>query len=325
MNDNTIFTICYSVGAALIVGLVIYFSQKALPAKKTKFNPPPYSAVTPKFEFSEAEILGLNEIWQKTVLPCINLKPVRKKVGIFDSKLGGTPYLPPKFDYPYNTDPESDKRPLKLLAQLNFSQLPRLEGYPADGILQFYIANEVKSDMYGLNLANQTEQSAWRVIYHKDIITDESKLQNPPPLESGDDVYFPFDGEFGLEAEKAAQPITCSDFRWQDFIENTLEPTKLCESLKERCNEDDIEDLLREASCEFGFRIGGYPSFTQEDPRSYGENTNHTSLLLQLDSWSDKDEHGIMFGDSGVANWFITPEALENCDFSGVLYNWDCY
>lgn len=323
--DKTIITICWLLGVALIVGITIYFSRKGLPVKKKKFSVKSPLPKRPKFEFTEDEVFGLNEIWQQTSLPCINLTPVRKATGVFDSKLGGVPYLPLGFEYPYNTDPQSDKRPLKLLAQLNFSQLPRLDGYPAEGILQFYIANEVKSDLYGLNLDNQTEQSGWRVVYHKDIITDESRLQAPPALESGNEVYFPFIGEFALEAQKADQPITCSDYRWQDFMENTLEPTALCQSLKERCNEDDIEDLLRDAACEFGFRIGGYPAFTQEDPRGYGKNTDHTVLLLQLDSWSETGDPGIMFGDSGVANWFITPEALTKCDFSDVLYNWDCY
>ena len=317
--------IFYFLGVVFIVGLTIYFSRKAVFAKKTPPQAQTPLQAKPKFEFSEAEILGLNQVLQQTAVPCISLTPVRKETGIFDSKLGGTPYLPPGFAYPYNAEAHSDKKPLKLLAQLNFSQFPHLEGYPTDGILQFYVSNEAKSDMYGLNLQNQTEQTGWRVIYHKDIIADESKLQSPPLLESGRYVYFPFDSEFALVAQKATQPITCSDFRWQDFIENTLEPTALCKSLKERCNEDDVEDLLRDASCDFGFRIGGYPSFTQEDPRGYGVNTSFTALLLQLDSWSDKDEPGIMFGDSGVANWFISPEALARCDFSNVLYNWDCY
>jgi len=328
--DNAIIKICCFLGAVIIIGLAIYLSQKNLLAKKKRFKAQQSLAATPKFEFPETEKLVLKEILQQSALDCIYLTPVRKEVSVFDSKLGGTPYLPPDFEYPYNTELQSDKKPLKLLAQLNFSQLPYLEGYPTEGILQFYIANEVKSDMYGLNLKNQTEQTGWRVIYHKDIIADENRLQNPPRLESRGDVYFPFEGEFALVAEKATQPITCSDFRWQDFVENTLEPTTLCESLKERykennVTEDDIEDLLREISCEFGFRIGGYPAFTQEDPRSYGKNTNHTALLLQLDSWSGKDDSGIMFGDSGVANWFIAPKALANCDFSDVLYNWDCY
>ncbi|MFR6587725.1 MAG: DUF1963 domain-containing protein [Ruminococcus sp.] len=37
------------------------------------------------------------------------------------------------------------------------------------------------------------------------------------------------------------------------------------------------------------------------------------------------DSHEIMWGDSGICNFFIHSEALRNCDFSEVLYNWDCY
>lgn len=32
----------------------------------------------------------------------------------------------------------------------------------------------------------------------------------------------------------------------------------------------------------------------------------------------------IMWGDCGVANFFIHPDDLKNKDFSKVLYNWDC-
>ena len=43
-------------------------------------------------------------------------------------------------------------------------------------------------------------------------------------------------------------------------------------------------------------------------------------LLFQLNSVKD-----IMWGDAGVANFFIDREALKNRDFSHVMYNWDCY
>ena len=33
----------------------------------------------------------------------------------------------------------------------------------------------------------------------------------------------------------------------------------------------------------------------------------------------------IMWGDSGVCNFFINKDKLKNLDFSDVLYNWDCY
>ena len=43
-------------------------------------------------------------------------------------------------------------------------------------------------------------------------------------------------------------------------------------------------------------------------------------LLFQLDS----QDH-ILWGDSGVGNFFISKEDLKNKDFSHVRYNWDCY
>ena len=46
----------------------------------------------------------------------------------------------------------------------------------------------------------------------------------------------------------------------------------------------------------------------------------HGDLLLQIDSTND-----VSFGDSGVANFFISPSDLERLDFSRVLYTWDCY
>ncbi|WP_368500184.1 DUF1963 domain-containing protein [Kingella sp. (in: b-proteobacteria)] len=48
-------------------------------------------------------------------------------------------------------------------------------------------------------------------------------------------------------------------------------------------------------------------------------------MLLQLDS--DAGDDGIdkvLWGDAGVANFFITPEDLQLRDFSHVLFTWDC-
>ena len=36
------------------------------------------------------------------------------------------------------------------------------------------------------------------------------------------------------------------------------------------------------------------------------------------------DDAEIMWGDSGVANFFIQEKDLAAEDFSDVLYNWDC-
>jgi len=66
----------------------------------------------------------------------------------------------------------------------------------------------------------------------------------------------------------------------------------------------------------------GSPYFTQYDPRSYKENLEKYNIcLFQMDTDDDAE---IMWGDSGVANFFIQEKDLAAEDFSDVLYNWDC-
>ena len=73
------------------------------------------------------------------------------------------------------------------------------------------------------------------------------------------------------------------------------------------------------------YEKSGFPAFTQSDPRDCIENADRfDTLLLQIDSGTIDDSHEIMWGDSGICNFFIHSEALRNCDFSEVLYNWDC-
>jgi len=86
-----------------------------------------------------------------------------------------------------------------------------------------------------------------------------------------------------------------------------------------------MEDELEEAGWEnfqsTGHKIGGYAYFTQEDPRigRGAEKIKDYILLLQIDSDDD-----IMWGDMGVANFFIHPDDLAKKDFSKVMYTWDC-
>ena len=76
-------------------------------------------------------------------------------------------------------------------------------------------------------------------------------------------------------------------------------------------------------------QMGGYPYFTQEDPRiNAGELANLDVLLFQLDSEMLPRKQGggdlVLWGDCGVCNFFINREALRRRDFSWVCYNWDC-
>ena len=85
--------------------------------------------------------------------------------------------------------------------------------------------------------------------------------------------------------------------------------------------DESVLDLVSESTSNAGNIIGGYADFTQYDPRDCSELLEkYTVTLLQIDSID-----GVMWGDSGIANFFIKPEALKKCDFSDILYNWDCY
>ena len=67
-------------------------------------------------------------------------------------------------------------------------------------------------------------------------------------------------------------------------------------------------------------RLGGYPTFTQQDPRSSPAHANlGDTSLLTLDTTA-----GIMWGDSGAAQFMMRQSDLEARDFSRVAYNWDC-
>ena len=213
-----------------------------------------------------------------------------------------------------------EKKPLRFLGQLNFAEMPALEGFPREGILQFYISGD---DAYGLNFENRADQRGFRVIYHERVTEDVSALLAALPEQKESDS-FPVSGERKLTFEKDSMPMTLWDFRFEKLllqIYNQTHPDATVPNL-DRVDESVLDDVYAHSELE-GHRVGGYPSFMQLDPREYDQNfQEHTVLLFQLDS---DDEDGIMWGDSGVCNFFIRPGDLAKRDFSGVLYNWDCY
>ena len=89
--------------------------------------------------------------------------------------------------------------------------------------------------------------------------------------------------------------------------------------------EEDLE-VFNDRFVSDGHKLGGFPFFTQEDPRdNANEYSKYDALLFQLTSESVDTGKEIMFGDSGVCNFFIPKEKLLNLDFSDILYTWDCY
>lgn len=273
-------------------------------------------------------------------MPCLPLKPVRaENISVFDSKLGGVPYLPKDMEYPKVLDGSSAGKPLRLLAQLNFERLPRLEGFPEKGILQFFTGSD-DDDIIGVDFDDNFNQNCFRVIYHENVIEDTSKLISEADMPSFncEEDYFPFKGEFLLTAgEVKYAPLSTADYRIDRVVAeaynelfggNVVGMYGMSGEQGVAQVDRPLHDAVHEVRCQLGTCMGGFPFFMQEDPRGYNDGYAKCDIMLfQLDSEipeGGKYEDEIMWGDSGVGNFFISSEDLAKRDFSHVLYTWDC-
>jgi len=258
----------------------------------------------------------------------------KKKPKLYDSKFGGVPYWDKKQAYP--TDSDGNK--LILLAQINLNQIEPNELLPQTGMLQFFIAN---NDMYGVDFDKPDQQNGFRVIYHESIdesVTREEVLESGIPF-SGDSegngingIERPIDGELAVDIKKREISMGIDgDYRFEGLFSKAAKEMKISAEYRDL----DLSDILGEDSYDeqaaknAGHWLLGYPHFTQWDPREWKEKLQYyDTLLFQMDSeYCDEDddpEVEIMWGDAGVANFFINEEDLKKKDFSKVMYTWDC-
>ena len=301
----------------ILIAIIIYIG-----AINLFFVPKGGNIMTSGYQFDENMKSALETFELKTSIPAVRLVPVRRGTGVFDSKFGGAPYLPPGFSYPCDSYPGKG-RPLAFLAQLNFDELPHLEGFPEHGILQFYISDDFE---FGANYGDVRNQDGFKVVYHENIVKDEQLLGAMPDAALGKSRYFPFAGEFALTASIVNSVPFMEDYRFEEIASRFIRDNPSCAIIDYNGFELLYEYFSYERNLTNGSRIGGYPYFCQYDPRIAEE--GYTVLLLQIDSenWMDnpKGKDVILWGDAGVANFFITPEDLAKRDFSRLIFTWDC-
>lgn len=232
------------------------------------------------------------------------------------SKVGGEPYLPAGEAPPRS----ADGRSMVLLAQINFAEVPPMEGYPEAGLLQFFIARDSDGAPYGMDLTDRSPDTLmaqrWFRVRYLDHLEAEVVGGRAVPRCRGrcatpHDPDRPRRMSFTLGQE----PISPADVNFASVVGFEPSAWVLERAAAWQVDESDLaERALPTAS---GHKLGGYPHFTQVDPRLEG---TPLRLLLQLDS---DDE--LMWGDAGVGAFFIDPADLARRDFSRVLYSWDCY
>ena len=244
-----------------------------------------------------------------------------------DTKIGGIPYWPKNMKWPIN---RFDNEPMLCIAQLNFDKLPKLEGYPTTGLLQFFI-NHYIPNPHG-------DDYVCKVVYHKTYDSTElledvprSTLPEHASVEEWLEEYSVIEGVWYPDAKIIETGINwCCDHS----IDGKFDKVSYDDYVLKYANEefgtdwktmkevpDEISKSIDEAydsiNDRFGSRIGGWPYSIQCDPRD----KNHSVPLLMLDSFDDF----MVWGDYGISNFFISKENLSKKNFNDVLWYWDCY
>ena len=264
------------------------------------------------------------EIKEEISQPVMKIALKEENATIFDSKVGGIPYLPSQELWPL----DEGGNQLRLLVQINCRDLQGLEMFPQTGILQFFIKND--NDLWGLNLDDYMDQQGFRVLYHEnvdDTVTEEIVKSFLAQKEEQweEDEYFPVNGEYRMNFMLGRESLSISDYRMELELKRRFKERFPEDELLDFWDlEEEVYDAIMEEDGGQGHKVSGYPFFTQSDPREEG--SEHNILLFQLDSEFGVKGSGdkVIWGDSGVGNFFIREEDLKKLDFSNILYNWDC-
>lgn len=286
----------------------------------------------------------IHEIQQEHQRPVCPLTFRQAPFSLTDSHLGGVPYLPHGQAYPMGADGQT----LWLCAQINFAQMPPMDGFPREGILQFFLSDWHYDGGFGLyseDFAALT-QHQWRILYHPSIdetVTLEAcQAKMPCSWEEASDLWRTPTEPLRMEF----LPVTQEGISDSENLFRTLFAKALSTRLPGADPEDYLpyalwgetpeeEAILRtlRAQCNIGgCKIGGSPRYEQDDPREYSQESGKAleewdTLLFQLDD----DTFTFPAGDEidldlngGTLNFLIRSEDLRRRDFSQVLAQWSC-
>lgn len=260
-------------------------------------------------------------------LSYIDIK-VRKPHGLapWNSKLGGSAYLLKGQPYPVGPD----GAPLVLLAQLNFSEMPALAGYPSRGILQFFIAgSESKAHIYGMPngddapydpkifFSSLSQQRWFRVIYNPQVQSDREKLTDTPSVST--EMMLPITGSAALSFAIATEPVSIFDYRFEHFLGKPRDKFFAQFGTKQ---ETVATNYIAFSEKRLAAKMGGYSSPVQQDPRAIQPGEDWL-VLLELQSANLDGDFDMMWGDGGMGVFYIRRDDLERLDFSNVIYYWD--
>ena len=245
------------------------------------------------------------------------------------SKIGGKPYLPKDFIWPYYQE-----LPLSFLAQINLKEVSSLDKdklLPDKGILYFFY--ELETQEWGYS---PQDKGCAKVFYYEDI-SNFSLIDFPKDIKDycevpefkvafKSNISLPSYENFYLFLKEhdtfKEQDISFSDFipLYDELFIPDNNYTKLLgyPEVIQNPMEEECEAVIR------GFDMGGVESYPKKYQKEIRSASKDWILLFQMDTVETSD-YELMFGDSGHIYFWIKKEDLANKNFENIWLILQCY
>lgn len=274
--------------------------------------PPPPPAKAKKPPLPADKLAEFTTWFEAQTKPAIALEPdASLPIAATGSRLGGPAWLAEGENWPV----DHTGVPLEFLAQLDMADCTALEGYPASGVIQFFIGRD---DLFGMEMDDL--KGGKRLVRMVDP-SGPGALHAPPPLEPQDEAPFSDYSPF-YRAGDRANGMGLRPEAFTDRIDPSIhEADQRISAFWPDYDLDALYDYLEDERLirRGGHHTGGFPAYTQADVRGQPTYEGFDHVLLRVSS-----DDSIMWGDVGEAVFLIRSEDLARGDLSNVVYSWDC-
>lgn len=248
------------------------------------------------------------------------------------SQLGGHPYVDAAHPWPL----DARGRAMAFLAQVNLGELPALPGFPARGLMQFFVADDPHHGLFaeGGHLvrllpdvpAGGARRGGLKGIFGRSRTPAPDAASPSPEFSPLVDPRVPH----GLQGVPvlALPRLGSVEFGGEG---NELLPDELVAALtglaRERgldrvahaADEWEAYDMAAAALVPTGqLTLGGFPDFVQADPRQSPDEaallTVRSAGRCRIVNWG---------GDLGVGCFFAVSETIEAGDLTATGFSWD--
>ena len=157
--------------------------------------------------------------------------------------------------------------------------------------------------------------------YVQKLLAIDGEMETRPSAEQSSTWSPPISGEYAVSGHLKTHYLLRDSFEFEQHYQANLIEWMERLKLKDKTI-NAIDEILNQHQSTS--HLGGYPFFTQNDPRYHEEKLQDAVLLFQLDSEGHAEGVDILWGDAGVGAFFISRQALQARQFDQAWFHWDC-